>query len=60
MKAQKTNRRVFEVDRRMELRLRLAAKRAQEPLPAGPVGTLQFMFPEEDLLDRLIEKVRQL
>ncbi len=60
MKAKKGDRRVFEVDRRMELRLRLAAKRAQEPLSAAATGTWQFMLPDEDLLGKLIEKVRRL
>ncbi|GEM_PF-1042698 len=60
MKAKKTNRKVFEVDRRMELRLRLAAKRAQEPMHAAAGGTLEYLLPDEDLLGRLIEKVRRL
>ncbi|OGO10439.1 MAG: hypothetical protein A2Y93_04865 [Chloroflexi bacterium RBG_13_68_17] len=60
MKAKKGDRRVFEVDRRMELRLRLAAKRAQEPMPAAATGTLEYLVPDVDLLGRLIEKVRRL
>ena len=51
---------IFEADRRMELRLRLALKNVgragltgvQEPLPLIP--------PHRDLLDKLIEKVRAL
>jgi hypothetical protein len=60
MKTKKTERRLFEVDRRMELRLRLAAKRAAEPLSAAAGGSLPILLPDEDLLGRLIEKVRRL
>lgn len=56
----KKKKRLFEYDRRMELRLRLAAKRAGEPLLSGNQGGLLIELPEKDLLDRLIDRVRRL
>jgi hypothetical protein len=52
-------RRMFEVDRRMELRLRLVAKRANTG-EAGGTSPLSPVLPERDLVTRLIEKVRRL
>jgi hypothetical protein len=53
-------RRMFEHDRRMEFKLRLAAKRADEAGP--PAGTALVLdgLPDRQILDRLIEKVRRL
>ena len=51
--------RLFETDRRMELKLRLMAKRAgtEELADTGP---LALNIPERELVRRLIERVRQL
>jgi hypothetical protein len=53
-------RRLFEADRRMELKLRLAAKRAARP--GREIGVpLDFVeLPEKDVLARLIDKVRRM
>ncbi len=53
-------RRVFEVDRRMELKLRLVAKRAGITDAAGGTGPLSTELPGRDLVTRLIERVRRL
>ena len=53
-------RRMFEVDRRMELRLRLVAKRAGISDTGGGTSPLHAEFPERDLVARLIERVRRL
>lgn len=50
---------VFEADRKMELRLRLAAKRAAEP-EYRVKGTISAMDPEASILNKLIERVRDL
>ena len=50
---------VFEADRKMELRLRLAAKRATEP-DYRVRETIQTMDPEAGMLNKLIERVRTL
>jgi hypothetical protein len=60
MKAKKVNRKVFETDRRMELRVRLAVKRAQEPMAAAAMGSIEALAPDEGLLSRLIERLQQL
>ena len=52
--------RIFDHDRRMELRLRLAAKKAGKPVLSGSQGGLIIELPEKDLLDRLINRVRRL
>ena len=52
-------RRVFEVDRRIELKLRLVAKRAGVADAVG-TGPLSAELPERDLVTRLIERVRRL
>jgi hypothetical protein len=51
---------LFESDRRMELRLRLAAKRAADATPVTAMGRLEYLMPDDDLLGRLIERVRRL
>jgi len=51
--------RVFEIDRRMELKLRLSAKRAGEgELPE--TGPLVPTVPGQEILSRLIDRVRRL
>jgi hypothetical protein len=51
---------VFEADRKMELRLRLAAKRAaQNKLPAE-YKPLAVEIPEQDTVSKLISKVQAL
>ena len=52
-------RRVFEVDRRMELRLRLVAKQAELGDASG-TSPLNHELPERDLVSRLIARVRRL
>ena len=51
--------RLFETDRHMELKLRLSAKRAgtEELEETGP---LALDLPERELVKRLIERVRNL
>jgi hypothetical protein len=51
---------VFEVDRRMELRLRLAAKKAK--VGSKPIAMPQYShrIPEREVVTRLIERVRRL
>ncbi len=50
----------FEADRRMELRLRLAAKKASESAYAGGPRSLNVDAPERIVLDRIIDRVRKL
>jgi hypothetical protein len=50
---------VFEADRKMELRLRLAAKRANES-EYRVKETINAMDPETGMLNKLIERVRDL
>jgi hypothetical protein len=50
---------VFEADRKMELRLRLAAKRAADP-GFRSKDALVVMDPEAGILNKLIERVRDL
>jgi hypothetical protein len=50
----------FTGDRRKELRQRLAAKKNGKNGHDGFKGMRLTFFPEPELLDRLIEKVRQL
>jgi hypothetical protein len=52
-------RRLFEIDRRMELKLRLSAKRAESG-QLTELGPLSPDFPERELVTRLIERVRRL
>lgn len=51
---------VFEADRRMELRMRLAVKRARDGDRAGLPTYLNVELPERDLLGRIIARVRTL
>jgi hypothetical protein len=51
---------VFEADRRMELRLRLAAKRAANGDYRSKSGMIPFEIPKADTLNRLIERVEQI
>lgn len=56
----KDNQRMFEQDRKMELRLRLAAKRAETREPRSPVTPLVSEMPEPEVVVRLINRVRRL
>jgi hypothetical protein len=60
MAPKKVDRRLFEHDRRMELKLRLAAKRALEPVRGDMALPELGALPEREVVDRLIEKVRRL
>jgi hypothetical protein len=51
--------RIFETDRRMELKMRLSAKRAEAGELTG-TGPLSPDTPAQELLSRLIERVRKL
>lgn len=50
---------VFEIDRRMELRMRLAMKEADETAGSRPSQLDTKPLPKE-VLDRVIDRVRQL
>lgn len=53
-------RRLFEVDRRMELKMRLAAKKASQPV-RQEVLPLDFVpLAEREVVERLLERVRNL
>lgn len=54
------NRKVFETDRRMELRLRLAARK--EKVVSKPVMMPKYAtrIPEREVVTRIIERVRSL
>lgn len=54
------DKRVFEMDRRMELKLRLAAKKAAHPGQTGGLALDLDGLPERQVVTRLIEKVRRL
>ncbi len=54
------NRRVFEVDRRMELKMRLAAKKVVAQGQTGELTLEISAAPERQLVARLIERVRRL
>ena len=56
----KGNRRLFETDRRMELKLRLAAKRASIAEPATAAALELEGPPDRQVLSKLIERVRRL
>jgi hypothetical protein len=56
----KDNQRMFEQDRKMELRLRLAAKKAATREPLMPVPQLVSELPEPEVVVRLINRVRRL
>ena len=51
---------VFKKDRRRQLRLRLATKRDGRRGQSSSVAVPFYDFPERELLDRIIEKVRRL
>jgi hypothetical protein len=56
----KVNQRMFEQDRKMELRLRLAAKRATTKELPAMVTQLVSELPEPEVVVRLINRVRRL
>jgi len=51
---------VFKNDRRKQLRLRLAAKRAGGRGQFSSIALPYYEFPERELLDKIIERVRRL
>ncbi len=51
---------LFQQDRRMELRLRLAAKRAGKPHPAKAQRPPALEVPQVEIVQRLIARVQQL
>jgi hypothetical protein len=51
---------IFRGDRRKELKLRLAAKKAQSKGQSSAFAMEYGVFPERELLDRIIERVRRL
>ena len=51
---------VFEADRRMELRLRIAAKRAVDGNYRSGDPVIQFEIPKAETLTRLIERVERI
>jgi hypothetical protein len=51
---------VFEADRRMELRLRLAAKRAGDGNFRSGDSVIPFKIPKAETLTRLIERVERI
>lgn len=57
--AKKKDKRVFETDRKMELRLRLALGRVGESDQDKP-SRLQASAPEQELVTRLIQRVQSL
>jgi hypothetical protein len=56
----KKSKSLFEADRRMELRLRLAVKQAAESGGSGAMLILESQQPPKELVNRLIAKVRRL
>jgi hypothetical protein len=54
------DKRLFEMDRRMEIKLRLAAKKAAHPGQTGGLALDLEGMPERQVVSRLIEKVRRL
>jgi hypothetical protein len=56
----KDNQRMFEQDRKMELRLRLAAKKAGAKESRAPAPQLIGELPEPEVVVRLINRVRRL
>ena len=54
------SRKVFETDRRMELRLRLAAKKAKTFNGPVLVPNYASRIPEREIVTRIIERVRRL
>jgi hypothetical protein len=60
MARKRFDRRLFEVDRRMELKMRLAAKRAAEPARVEVLSAEFAALQDREIVDRLIDKVRSL
>ena len=56
----KKKRRVFRHDRRRQLRLRIATKKSDGKGESNTVALPYGVFPERELLDRIIERVRRL
>jgi hypothetical protein len=56
----KKTRRVFRRDRRKQLRLRIANKKDDSQGQSNTVVLPYGVFPERELLDRIIERVRRL
>jgi hypothetical protein len=56
----KKTRRVFRRDRRKQLRIRIASKKNDGRAESDTVILPYAGFPERDLLDRIIERVRRL
>jgi len=50
---------LFETDRRMELRMRLAVNQVEEPPKSGP-GQIDTKPLEREVVDRVIDRVRRL
>ncbi len=59
-KMSKSRKRVFEVDRRMELRVRIAAKNAVMKEKEAFVPLYASGVHERDVINRIIERVRKL
>jgi hypothetical protein len=55
----KKSRNVFETDRRMELRMRLAMNQVEEPAKSGP-SQIDTKPLEREVVDRVIDRVRRL
>lgn len=51
---------VFEADRKMELRVRLAIKRAGDQTYRSGDGVIPFDLPKAETLNRLIQRVEQI
>jgi hypothetical protein len=56
----KIKQQVFTIDRRKEFRLRLEAKKNGKKGQDGSFNIMLKDFPEPELVDRIIERVRQL
>ncbi len=56
----KRSRKVFETDRRMELRLRLASKKAKTHTGSVLVPQYAGRIPEREIVTRIIERVLKL
>jgi hypothetical protein len=56
----KNLRKVFEADRKMELRVRLAAKRADRMPERSLVRKYAVITPDREVVSRIIKRVRQL
>jgi hypothetical protein len=56
----KQMRKIFEADRKMELRVRIAAKRAQTMPERALVRNYAMNTPEREIVSRIIKRVRKL